>query len=252
MCADFSEPSNCYFSNVRADPSRNDARAAESAQRLLHRLRVSVLQAYNRQLGRFEEGMRAQRERRNENAWNFCDYFLIQVSDQQRTRQICALMFLKKKKGKKILLSVRSVPPFLHFQEELAFVYEMLGVYDESLVQYDELDALFTQFVLNSNLSGSKVRYYLELANVFFSPNDLFLESPSWLNSFTFDFNNWSGVSLRPNGQINRLLRAKIIDKKPSLIDVRNYLFSRQSLMLLKLGRPWEVSQVLLFFPQMF
>ena len=39
-------------------------------------------------------------------------------------------------------------------QEELAFVYEMLGVYDESLVQYDELDALFTQFVLNSNLSG--------------------------------------------------------------------------------------------------
>ena len=65
------------------------------------------------------------------------------------------------------MLSVRSVPPFLHFQEELAFVYEMLGVYDESLVQYDELDALFTQFVLNSNLSGSKVRYYLELANVF-------------------------------------------------------------------------------------
>ena len=42
----------------------------------------------------------------------------------------------------------------LPIQEELAFVYEMLGVYDESLVQYDELDALFTQFVLNSNLSG--------------------------------------------------------------------------------------------------
>ena len=79
------------------DPSRNDSRAAESANRLLHRLRVSILQAYNKQLGRFEEGMRAERERRNEHSWNFCDYFLL--------------------------------------QEELAFVYEMLGVYDESLVQ---------------------------------------------------------------------------------------------------------------------
>ena len=40
-------------------------------------------------------------------------------------------------------------------QEELAFALEMLGVYDEALVQYDELDALFTQFVLNSNVGGS-------------------------------------------------------------------------------------------------
>lgn len=30
----------------------------------------------------------------------------------------------------------------------------MLGLYDEALVQYDELDALFTQFVLNSNVGG--------------------------------------------------------------------------------------------------
>lgn len=62
--------------------------------------------------------MRAQRERRNSPNWNFCDYFLL--------------------------------------QEELAFTYEMLGVYDEALVQYDELDALFTQFVLNSNVAGKK------------------------------------------------------------------------------------------------
>lgn len=40
------------------------------------------------------------------------------------------------------------------FQEELGFVLEMLEVYEEALVQYDELDALFTQFVLNSNLGG--------------------------------------------------------------------------------------------------
>jgi hypothetical protein len=41
-----------------------------------------------------------------------------------------------------------------HLQEEMAFVLEMLGLYEEALVQYDELDALFTQFVLNSNVGG--------------------------------------------------------------------------------------------------
>ncbi len=71
---------------------------------------------------RFEENMRAQRERRNDPKWNFCDYFLL--------------------------------------QEELAFVYEMLGQFDEALVQYDELDALFTQFVLNSHIAGKKTGLY--------------------------------------------------------------------------------------------
>jgi hypothetical protein len=49
---------------------------------------------------------------------------------------------------------------FLPFQEELAFVLEMLGLYDEALVQYDELDAVFTQFVLNSNVGG-KMKSFL-------------------------------------------------------------------------------------------
>lgn len=43
---------------------------------------------------------------------------------------------------------------FYQQQEELAFAFEMLGLYDEALVQYDELDALFTQFVLNSAVGG--------------------------------------------------------------------------------------------------
>ena len=100
-----------------SDQSKNDSKANESWQTLLHRLRLLALQAYNRSLGKFEENMRNQRERRNDLNWNFCDYFLL--------------------------------------QEELAFVYQMLGAYDEALVQYDELDALFTQFVLNSNVSGT-------------------------------------------------------------------------------------------------
>jgi len=33
-------------------------------------------------------------------------------------------------------------------------MYEMLGLHEDSLVQYDELDALFTQFVLNHAAGG--------------------------------------------------------------------------------------------------
>jgi len=43
----------------------------------------------------------------------------------------------------------------------MAFVLEMLGLYEEALVQYDELDALFTQFILNSNVGG-KVKSFTE------------------------------------------------------------------------------------------
>ena len=39
-------------------------------------------------------------------------------------------------------------------QEELAFMFEMLALYEDALVQYDELDALFTQFILNHAAGG--------------------------------------------------------------------------------------------------
>ena len=36
-------------------------------------------------------------------------------------------------------------------------MYEMLDLYEDSLVQYDELDALFTQFVLNHAAGGEVI-----------------------------------------------------------------------------------------------
>ena len=83
---------------------------------MLTRVRTLLLQSYNKNLGRFEEYMRTQRERRVEPGWNFCQFFLL--------------------------------------QEELAFMFEMLGLFEDSLVQYDELDALFTQFLLNHVAGG--------------------------------------------------------------------------------------------------
>lgn len=98
-----------------------------------------MLTAYDRTLLRFEEIIREHREKRNHPSWNFCHYFLLQVN----------FNFLNKQ-----LLMNESRIIFIQFQEELAFVLEMLGLFDEALVQYDELDALFTQFVLNSNITG--------------------------------------------------------------------------------------------------
>ena len=60
------------------DPSKADSRAAESMQSLLHKFRQLFLQSYNKVLNKFEENIRSQREKRNDPAWNFCEYFLLQ------------------------------------------------------------------------------------------------------------------------------------------------------------------------------
>ncbi|XP_069695323.1 trafficking protein particle complex subunit 10 isoform X2 [Periplaneta americana] len=163
------------------NPVRSESRSAESWRGLLARIRHLLLAAYNRTLIKFEEVIRDQRERRNEPGWSFCQYFLL--------------------------------------QEELAFVLEMLGLYDEALVQYDELDALFTQFVLNSNVG----------------------ETPDWLSSFQRPFDNWPGLVL---GQtVNKAQRSLLKESKASLLEFRSYLFSRQCAMLLLTFKPWEIAQ---------
>lgn len=94
-----------------------------------------------------------------------------------------------------------------------------MGLYDEALVQYDELDALFTQFVLNSAVG----------------------EAPKWLLSFQSAPNNWSGVCLNATSAFNAELRKKIQEHKMSVIDFRNYLFARQAALLLVSNKPFEV-----------
>lgn len=93
----------------------------------------------------------------------------------------------------------------------------MLGLFDEALVQYDELDALFTQFILNSSVG----------------------ESPSWLSNFQKPIETWKGVCLSPN--VPYKYRELIKECKSTLIEFRTYLFQRQSAMLLLNSRPWEV-----------
>ena len=100
----------------------------------------------------------------------------------------------------------------------------MMGLHEESLIQYDELDALFTQFVLNCAVG----------------------EVPSWLAAFEKTPVDWGGPSLDRN--LNMRLQARLATLTPSLLDLRNYLFSRQSSLLLVCGKPWEVARRALSF----
>ncbi|KAK3098351.1 hypothetical protein FSP39_018670 [Pinctada imbricata] len=166
---------------VLSEPLKQDSKSQESWSAFFQRLRSLLLQAFNRHMVKFEENMRTLRENRNDPQWNFTNFFLV--------------------------------------QEELAFMFEMLGLYEDALIQYDELDALFTQFVV-AHAAGSII---------------------GWLTRFTTEKTNWAGLSLHKS--INQDKRNTIKDKKSTLIDLRNYLFSRQCALLFLMDKHLEVAK---------
>lgn len=94
----------------------------------------------------------------------------------------------------------------------------MLGINDEALVQYDELDALFSQFVVNGHVGGDT-------------------EAQSWLDDFRKPLEQWHGLKLG----------ACALTKTPSLLQFRSYLFAKQAHMLLLSDKIWEVSNYFIF-----
>ena len=67
-----------------------------------------------------------------------------------------------------------------NIQEELSFVFEMLGLYEEALIQYDEIDALLTQLVINSKYKGiGREQLYV----FYFSPSSQRLVRPEVFTS---------------------------------------------------------------------
>ncbi|KAI4805419.1 hypothetical protein KUCAC02_010036, partial [Chaenocephalus aceratus] len=154
---------------VLSDPLKDSSRSQESWNSLLLKLRTLLLMSFTKNLGRFEDDMRTLREKRTQPGWSFCEYFMV--------------------------------------QEELAFVFEMLQQFEDALVQYDELDALFTQYVLN------------------FGAGD----TANWLGSFCAPVNNWSGLLLR----------------RPIDMEEEGWGSSegRPCTLLIFLLRPWEVTQ---------
>ncbi|XP_037380763.1 trafficking protein particle complex subunit 10 isoform X2 [Talpa occidentalis] len=166
---------------VLSDPLKDSSRTQESWNAFLTKLRTLLLMSFTKNLGKFEDDMRTLREKRTEPGWSFCEYFMV--------------------------------------QEELAFVFEMLQQFEDALVQYDELDALFSQYVVN------------------FGAGD----GANWLAFFCQPVKSWDGLILRK--PIDMEKRALIQRQEATLLDLRSYLFSRQCTLLLFLQRPWEVAQ---------
>ncbi|CAG2117485.1 unnamed protein product, partial [Medioppia subpectinata] len=187
---------------------RNESKTADSYQQFLCRLRALLLSSYSRQLVRYEDYIRTVRESRTQANWNFFHFFGL--------------------------------------QEQLAFAFEMLSLYDEALVQYDELDALFSQFVINSTAAPM----------------------PDWLSQLAVNYDLWHGLCLSPavSKALRRQFAASVgIDgddstggtapatttaPKTTLVELRNYLFARQSELLLLLNKPWELASRALPFLQ--
>ncbi|XP_028360802.1 trafficking protein particle complex subunit 10 isoform X1 [Phyllostomus discolor] len=166
---------------VLTDPLKDSSRTQESWNTFLTKLRTLLLMSFTKNLGKFEDDMRTLREKRTEPGWSFCEYFMV--------------------------------------QEELAFVFEMLQQFEDALVQYDELDALFSQYVVN------------------FGAGD----GANWLTFFCQPVKSWNGLILRK--PIDMEKRELIQRQEATLLDLRSYLFARQCTLLLFLQRPWEVAQ---------
>lgn len=168
------------------NPMKFEQKANESSRCLLQRIRHLMLTGYNKNIMRYEELIRTNREKRNQENWCFIRYFLL--------------------------------------QEQLAFVLEMLGLHMEALVQYDELDAMFSQFILNS----------------------VFGEKQKWLVAFERPFSSFHGITM--NRAEMAQTRTKIVENSATLLEFRSYLFERQAILLGASGRPWEIAERLLSF----
>lgn len=172
------------------EPSKHELtgnpRSVESWSAFMNKLRQSVLTAIDRNLRKFEEKVRSIRDKRTERSWDFTDYFLC--------------------------------------HEQVAMVYEIMGLNEEALIHYDEVDALMNQLMIKIKFS----------------------EQPGCLAPFAGECWCWDGASISQDSE--KKLRASIKKKEATLLDLRNYLFIRQCALLFQLDRVQDVLQRMLEF----
>eukprot|EP00118_Oscarella_pearsei_P017034 m.167552 g.167552 ORF g.167552 m.167552 type:complete len:1077 (+) comp38933_c0_seq1:17-3247(+) len=181
--SDFCSKATQRCIQLKYSSQHQETKLAESWQALLSRIRQLILQSFSRNLPRLEEVVRKVREKRMTKSWNFCDYFIL--------------------------------------QEQLAFVFEMLSMYEDALIQYDELDAMFSQYVINTHAG----------------------EYPSWLSIFAIGCQSWHGVSLHVSSQGVKAQRNLIRQRTSSLLQFRNYLFLRQATLLFAMNEGFGVAE---------
>ncbi|OQR70110.1 trafficking protein particle complex subunit 10-like [Tropilaelaps mercedesae] len=181
-------------------PSRGElGNRNASLDTFLGQFRTALLHGLNREIGYYEDKLREKREARNSVGWSFIDFYFM--------------------------------------QEQLAFVFETMTLYEDALVQYDELDALLTQFVINAAQG----------------------EAPPWLQTLTNCRSSWKALSMKSHNTSlttttdsrqhkqcqhqQQSTNTLFGDGKGSLLDLRNLLFLRICNILILLCRPWEMAR---------
>uniref|UniRef100_A0A6P4EKL3 Trafficking protein particle complex subunit 10 isoform X1 n=1 Tax=Drosophila rhopaloa TaxID=1041015 RepID=A0A6P4EKL3_DRORH len=168
------------------NPAKFEQKSTESFRCLVQRIRFLMLTSYNRNIVKYEELIRSKREKRNLDGWDFRQYFFM--------------------------------------QEDLALIFEKLELPTEALIQYDELDAMFSQFITHTGLNDKQ----------------------QWLNHFRRPLDAFHGICLTRPDRFE--MRNKIRDESVSLLEFRNYLFERQAYLLLSCNDIPEIAKRLLNF----
>lgn len=168
------------------NPAKFEQKSTESFRCLVQRIRFLMLTSYNRNIAKYEELIRSKREKRNHDDWDFRQYFFM--------------------------------------QEDLALIFEKLELPTEALIQYDELDAMFSQFITHTG----------------------FNEKQQWLAYFKRPLTAFHGICLSRADKFE--MRQKIRNEGVSLLEFRNYLFERQAYLLLTCNEIPEIAKRLLGF----
>ncbi|XP_030375969.1 trafficking protein particle complex subunit 10 [Scaptodrosophila lebanonensis] len=168
-------------------PAKFEQKSTESFRCLLQRIRFLMLTSYNRNIAQYQELIRSKREKRNHDGWDFRQYFFM--------------------------------------QEDLALVYEKLELPTEALIQYDELDAMFSQFITHTGFSDKQ----------------------KWLTYFQMPLRSFHGICLSRADKFE--VRNKIREEGGiSILEFRNYLFERQAHLLYQCNDIPEIAKRLLNF----
>eukprot|EP00117_Sycon_ciliatum_P002799 scpid4353/ scgid7872/ Trafficking protein particle complex subunit 10; Trafficking protein particle complex subunit TMEM1; Transport protein particle subunit TMEM1 len=173
------QPTRCC--SVRVVPGGISSAESPSFTALVVRVRQQIVQALSKLMLRSEDYVRERREQCRTSRWHYSDHFLL--------------------------------------QEQLAFLLEMWGCLNESLVQYDELDAILSQFINNTSAG----------------------EMQSWLEDICIPAEEFAGVPLGKTTSVK--YRELLKSRGASLLDIRNHLFMRQSALLCEMGRGVEVAK---------
>ncbi|RKO89734.1 hypothetical protein BDK51DRAFT_35393, partial [Blyttiomyces helicus] len=162
---------------VKLKLSNDDGRNSESWNEFVAAMKEAILASFSQQIIQYEEDTRRLDSQRLMPGWNYCQYFVM--------------------------------------KEGLSFAFELMGLYEEALVQYDELEAAFFQTLTE--------------------------QGAPWFQKFGGtaagdDSENILDLKRKP-------YRDMILQNTITIFDFRVYLFARQCFLLYTQNAPVDICQ---------